>query len=314
MNRQKKITLKGSEMSEELMAKTHLVMGYSDSFIFDYEGYSMQTRYTEINGKRKNDTYEITFYYRDWVMSKKNVAKALTLVDQKIERVIDAMDDDLNVREQIATFHDYLIKNVTYDLTFKYCHTAYGAMISKKAVCDGFAFAMQYFCEELGIPCVIVTGDTDNPDLGHAWNKVKIGNNWYVVDVSGDNNDDLIPDFAAKSYLFLADSEYKAARETNTPELNEPKATDTTKSYYELTKASFSDYTSALNYVAAKAKGKLPKFVAVQITNKTEFNKFINNFWDDIYKKGVFKGLSSVGCYYWQFDDSGAIIMQFYQE
>lgn len=62
-------------------------------------------------------------------------------------------------------------------------YTAYGALVAKKAVCSGFAFAYKAVMDYLGIPCVVVSGyskgldadgkETDG-DVGHSWNYVQL--------------------------------------------------------------------------------------------------------------------------------------------
>ena len=58
----------------------------------------------------------------------------------------------------------------------------YGAMgdtyKEKYPVCQGYAFALKYLCDEADIPCTVVTSST------HMWNLVKLNNNWYVVDTT----------------------------------------------------------------------------------------------------------------------------------
>lgn len=57
-------------------------------------------------------------------------------------------------------------------------HTAYGALVDKKAVCDGYAYAYKMLMDYEGIECVFV------PDYArqHAYNEVLIDGAWYKVD------------------------------------------------------------------------------------------------------------------------------------
>jgi hypothetical protein len=96
----------------------------------------------------------------------------------------------------------------------------------------------------------------------------------------------------------------------NTPELNVPKATDTKKSYYELAKASFTDYESALKYVMGRAK--LNTFIAVEITDKNAFNTFVKNIGADIYASGVL-GIKKGNSTKWYFEVSDTIIIKFHR-
>ena len=54
----------------------------------------------------------------------------------------------------------------------------------KQAVCAGYARAVQYLLERLGIPCIYVEGNTIGSSEGHAWNIVQIGGQYYYVDAT----------------------------------------------------------------------------------------------------------------------------------
>ncbi|MCL2495024.1 MAG: hypothetical protein FWE98_05140 [Oscillospiraceae bacterium] len=68
--------------------------------------------------------------------------------------------------------------------------TAYGAIVEGSASCEGYARAMQLLMDMQGIPCYIVTGKASNMagfTGGHAWNKVRIGGEWYHLDATWDD-------------------------------------------------------------------------------------------------------------------------------
>jgi transglutaminase/protease-like cytokinesis protein 3 len=63
-----------------------------------------------------------------------------------------------------------------------------------KSVCEGYANLFKALCEASGLPCAAITGWTKNmPDkIGkpftkyttHAWNSIRIGQKWYLCDVT----------------------------------------------------------------------------------------------------------------------------------
>jgi hypothetical protein len=312
MNREKKLSLDANEFSEDFMETAHAVMSNSDSLTFGYRGYSGTSYGYTTNGVYKPDHYEITIEYWDWAMSRNNFIRAVNFVDKNVDKFIATLDEDLNTRQKLVKAYDYIRLGAVYDLDYKYCHTAYGALVAGRSVCDGYAYAMQYICEELGIPCVITTGTTDDPDTGHAWNKVKIGKNWYVIDATESHEINELKNFSDKGMLFLADSEYTFSDEIDFDGVEEPEALDDENSYYEMTGQSFSDYNSAIKYVISKLAGDLPLYVELQITDKAAFRKFENgDFFDSLEAAGGFKGKGNVNCKYWTFEDSGTIVLNF---
>lgn len=96
--------------------------------------------------------------------------------------------------------HDSIVKSVAYDydaLMKDNCvdaHSIIGALLKKKAVCEGIAKAFKLLCNELGIKCIVVVGKAsedgnflEEDDIYHAWNIVKIEGESYYVDVTWDN-------------------------------------------------------------------------------------------------------------------------------
>jgi hypothetical protein len=313
MNRKTKINLKADEFSEEFINKAHMMLFYYDSIIFDYKTMTTQTWVIETNSGTIVDHYEIEIKYEDFVMSKNNYVKAVNLVDRKVDKFIKSLDEDLNSREKVVMAFNFIRNGAVYDSGYKYCHSPYSALIAGKTVCDGYARALQYICEELDIPCVISIA-IDDPDNAHAWNKVKFGKNWYVIDATEAEDETVLTGKTRYDFLFLADSEYAFSKETDVEEFVEPKATDTTRSYYELVGKVFSDYNSAIKYIAAKVKSKLPVYVEFFVTDKAAFNKFVNgDYWNTLIASGIFKNMESVASVYWVWDDnSGRILIHFY--
>ena len=87
--------------------------------------------------------------------------------------------------------HDYYVNNIKYDRKcatdsssagyFNLAHTAYGSLCSKFAVCDGYAAGFELILEKLGIDTMIIAGYARG---GHAWNIVRLDEEWYEVDTT----------------------------------------------------------------------------------------------------------------------------------
>lgn len=92
----------------------------------------------------------------------------------------------------VKLVHDYLIESIDYDqsLALPNIYNLYGALVSKKSVCEGYAKAFKYLMDNMDIPCVIVSGKATNSKgltENHAWNYVQINNAWYAVDCTWDD-------------------------------------------------------------------------------------------------------------------------------
>ncbi len=67
-----------------------------------------------------------------------------------------------------------------------------GVFWKKSAVCAGYAGAVQYLLERLDIPCIYVDGSTKGSTEGHAWDIVKIGQEYYYVDATNGDQPDFL--------------------------------------------------------------------------------------------------------------------------
>ncbi len=105
-----------------------------------------------------------------------------------------------SVEEKIKLFHDYLIKNTTYDETFANSKKsvynsskATGALIEGHAVCGGYADAFALFLDYIKVPNIIIS------NKNHAWNLVSYDDIWLHIDPTW--NDTEIERFNYEFYM-----------------------------------------------------------------------------------------------------------------
>ncbi len=112
--------------------------------------------------------------------------------------------------------HNYLACTVTYNdvdhsspLERSYLQSAYGALIRKQCVCQGFAEAYKRILEAEGIPCDLVSGKVLAEDEWHAWNMIHLdnGRTHCHVDVTWDADH-----FASKKTYFLKGDDFFAGK------------------------------------------------------------------------------------------------------
>lgn len=130
--------------------------------------------------------------------------------------------------EKVKSIHDQICAKVTYDNAAVFSndlvsHTSYGALINKKAVCEGYAQAFKLVCDKNGIDCVTVRGTVVNSakqDEGHMWNYVKMDDGkWYGVDCTWDDNGDKL---SYEYFLFNSGNGGKRTVEKNETGLSYP--------------------------------------------------------------------------------------------
>ncbi len=117
--------------------------------------------------------------------------------------------------ERALFVHDELVKNTVYDGSSADAHSPYGCLVNGSAVCEGYAKAYLAAMNRLGIDCLYVAGRGRNES--HAWNCVKLGGEWYFVDVTWDDpeRDEKFRDVIRHDYFGLTTEE---AQRDHTPD------------------------------------------------------------------------------------------------
>lgn len=114
--------------------------------------------------------------------------KALAARVTKLIRPAQTMSE----LEKEQYIHDFICTNVVYDkLKKQYSHEIIGPLGHGVGVCEGIAKSVKILCDSLGIWCVIAISEA-NKEKGiqyrHAWNVVKVGGQYYHLDVTFDNS------------------------------------------------------------------------------------------------------------------------------
>ena len=129
-----------------------------------------------------------TVIYRESEHDYSNEINALNNIRKQVSENIPQGDD----YEKAIYIHDYIVNNCRYleesDNT-KYESTAYGCLVEGVANCEGYAKAFDLLAADLGLQSLLITGET-NDGKNHAWNQVKINDNWYNIDVTWDDKND----------------------------------------------------------------------------------------------------------------------------
>ena len=96
-----------------------------------------------------------------------------------------------SVPEQEQFVYDEIFRQCIYDESTGNAGSVYGALMEHHARCEGISKAFMWCMRELGIECLTVVGtplwQTDAVYPSHSWNLVKLGDDWYHVDLTSDN-------------------------------------------------------------------------------------------------------------------------------
>ena len=173
-----------------------------------------------------------------------------TAMEQSFQEVRALIPEDASDYEKVRIVYTYVIDHTQYQ-TGEDDQSIAGVFWKKSAVCAGYAGAVQYLLERLDIPCIYVDGSTKGSTEGHAWDIVKIGQEYYYVDATNGDQPDFLNGDAAQleehktiiyDYLCPFPEEYE---KTYTPseELTVPACTAKDLDFYVLNQGYFEDYS-----------------------------------------------------------------------
>lgn len=181
--------------------------------------------WTEYNGD-----FEVMFNYR---MTADEISSMNMAAEKAAKNIIAQLSPDMDDYEKLKFFHDYLILNCETDKNYAFADTVYGALVEKKALCEGYSKAFSYLCNLAGIENVLVTGETY---VAHMWNMVKLDGNWYHVDVTWDKSDDqlhkVFPDVVLYQYFMVTDAVIRNTHTVYTQPFAPPQAFGTAENYF----------------------------------------------------------------------------------
>ena len=151
--------------------------------------------------------------------------------ENALSEMISAAADAISDFGRELALHDYIIDKCEYAVEDEdHLHnTAYGALVFKRAYCDGYAYAMKAAMDRLGIQSAIVYGSVNGTD--HVWNLVYIDGEYYHLDAMWDDADITFSDgMRFHGYFNLNDERIRLDHEYKFTEVL-PKA-EGTEDYY----------------------------------------------------------------------------------
>ena len=185
-----------------------------------------------------------------YIYTESEISEIQNAMEAGFQEVSSLIPADASDYEKVRIVYTYVIDNTQYQASDDDQSIA-GVFWKKEAVCAGYAGAVQYLLERIGVPCIYVDGSTQGSTEGHAWNIVKLDGEYYYVDATNGDQPDFLNGDAAQleehktiiyDYLCPFPEEYE---KTYTPseELTVPACTAKDLDFYVLNQGYFEDYS-----------------------------------------------------------------------
>jgi len=218
INAEERISLKAfpEAQNSEVLVDTLRKVLYQNPMILSLEKYGYDYR-----------SLELILMYND---TKENIQKKQQEIIAEANKIISTIiKDGMSDEEKRNAIYTYLNDHTKYDdgalksaeennfkevdPKFNDSFTTYGIMVKKVGVCMSYAYTYKMLADLAGVESIVVTGKANG--VPHAWNKVKIDNEWLHVDATNNETNSGIPylmynsnDEQAEKINSITDSEY----------------------------------------------------------------------------------------------------------
>lgn len=131
--------------------------------------------------------YKTTITFSPRYLSNASHEKQVT---KKVSSLLNTLSPSGSDYKKLLTVYNWMCANIRYDYdnlndnTYYLKHSAYAAIVQKKAVCQGYALLLYRLALKMGIDCRIIVGLGNGGN--HAWNIVKLGSKYYNLDSTWD--------------------------------------------------------------------------------------------------------------------------------
>lgn len=137
------------------------------------------------------ETGDFTTEMKDFVFENfsgvDNVGFINLYVQAQAEKIVNEnISGNMTDMQKVKTLHDWICTNTIYDPGLsgdKKNHNDASVLMNDSTVCEGYARIANILYNAAGIESCYISG------VGHAWNIVKIGNNYFHVDTTWDDGD-----------------------------------------------------------------------------------------------------------------------------
>jgi hypothetical protein len=211
---------------------------------------------------------------RDFVIpkNKKEAASIRAVLPAIIKQIFGAEMSDENQTdyETVLSVHDWLVTNLEYNTEIdenSISNGSYGALVEKSTMCKGYTEAMQLILNcASNVEVISVVGEgNDNSSgwIGHAWNMVRMDDNWYQVDATFD--DPVNNNLGRISHAYFGQNDKVLALNHKWSAEFWPASSGADFYYYRTNGLYAKSYESFKNIVISELRGRQPKSIEVAI-------------------------------------------------
>lgn len=128
-------------------------------------------------------TVEKILYHANYTMDAAEAEQSLALIQKYVDACMRGLSQNATDYEKVKYVYEFIILNTEYNLDAPENQNICSVFLYRESVCLGYAKAVQYLLQQMGVQCAVVTGDVTKGG-GHAWNLVKVNGQYYYLDAT----------------------------------------------------------------------------------------------------------------------------------
>ncbi|MFF2484648.1 transglutaminase domain-containing protein [Paenibacillus sp. NPDC058071] len=144
----------------------------------DYTAYILDSYLYTVRSHGDNSVVKMEARYRE---TPEQTAEVDRLITEALGQLITP---GMNDHQKVKVIHDWIVDRLEYDQTLSH-YTAYEALATGYAVCQGYSLLGYKMLKQSGINVRIAEGTVKTGD--HAWNMVELDGKWYHLDLTWDD-------------------------------------------------------------------------------------------------------------------------------
>ncbi len=122
-------------------------------------------------------------YCPNYTLTAEQVSDRQSMIAQTMESYLRELPETATDYEKVKYVYEMVILNTEYNLEASDNQNICSVFLGRESVCLGYAKAVQYLLQQVGVEATVVTGTVITGEA-HAWNLVKINGQYYYVDAT----------------------------------------------------------------------------------------------------------------------------------
>lgn len=165
----------------------------------------------------------------DYTIDRETALRMRERIGRTADTILSRLNENMSDFEIVQTIHDTIIDRCVYADSDN-DNNIYGALVERRAKCQGYSKAFCYLCSLAGVSSLTVLGETDTE---HMWNEAMIDGSYCHIDLTWDDPDgENGLNFIKYDYFGLTDEEIRSCRTIEGNEFELPVCSDTRNNYY----------------------------------------------------------------------------------